>query len=91
MVKSKLTSCEKSELEMAQTKNKLDALLQCLLENSYMDREHLEKEAWKTHWDTHSKDFSIIVAIGKSPFLPPVNEEEEEDGWAGGGKAAENQ
>uniref|UniRef100_A0A4X1TJF0 Uncharacterized protein n=1 Tax=Sus scrofa TaxID=9823 RepID=A0A4X1TJF0_PIG len=68
MVKSKVTSCEKSELEMAQTKNKLDALLQCLLENSYMDREHLEKEAWKTHWTPTARISPSLWPLVKAHF-----------------------
>lgn len=54
-------------MKMSQTRNKLDALPQCLLEKSYKDRVHLAEEAWKTHSDTHSMDCSIIVATGKRP------------------------
>ncbi|XP_036296726.1 protein lin-37 homolog isoform X6 [Pipistrellus kuhlii] len=52
------------ELEMAKARNQLDAVLQCLLEKSHMDRERLDEEARKTPSDTHSKDCSI-VATGK--------------------------
>ncbi|KAI2590456.1 lin-37 DREAM MuvB core complex component [Homo sapiens] len=46
---------EKSELEMAKARNQLDAVLQCLLEKSHMDRERLDEEAGKTPSDTHNK------------------------------------
>ncbi|XP_035869223.1 protein lin-37 homolog isoform X5 [Phyllostomus discolor] len=49
------------ELEMAKARNQLDAVLQCLLEKSHMDRERLDEEAGKTPSDTHSKDCSIAV------------------------------
>lgn len=57
---------EKSELEMAKARNQLDAVLQCLLEKSHMDRERLDEEAGKTPTDSHSKDCSI-TATGKRP------------------------
>uniref|UniRef100_A0A8C0E6I4 Lin-37 DREAM MuvB core complex component n=1 Tax=Balaenoptera musculus TaxID=9771 RepID=A0A8C0E6I4_BALMU len=57
---------EKSELEMAKARNQLDAVLQCLLEKSHMDRERLDEEAGKTSSDTHNKDCSI-TASGKRP------------------------
>ncbi|XP_057568544.1 protein lin-37 homolog isoform X3 [Hippopotamus amphibius kiboko] len=57
---------EKSELEMAKARNQLDAVLQCLLEKSHMDRERLDEEAGKTPSDTHNKDCSI-TASGKRP------------------------
>lgn len=38
---------EKSEMEMAKAQNQLDAILQCLLEKSCMDRERLHEEARK--------------------------------------------
>uniref|UniRef100_A0A8C6MLT3 Uncharacterized protein n=1 Tax=Moschus moschiferus TaxID=68415 RepID=A0A8C6MLT3_MOSMO len=56
---------EKSDLKLAWIRTKLDALLKCLPEKSYMGGEHLDEEAWKTHLDAHSKDCSIIVAPGK--------------------------
>ncbi|ELV09375.1 Protein lin-37 like protein [Tupaia chinensis] len=54
------------ELEMAKARNQLDAVLQCLLEKSHMDRERLDEEAGKTPSDTHNKDCSI-AATGKRP------------------------
>lgn len=57
---------EKSEMEMAKARNQLDAVLQCLLEKSHMDRERLDEEAGKTPLDTHNKDCSI-AATGKRP------------------------
>lgn len=57
---------EKSDLKLAWIRTKLDALLQCLPKNSYMGGEHLGEEAWKTHLDAHSKDWSIIATPGKS-------------------------
>uniref|UniRef100_A0A8D1HK62 Uncharacterized protein n=1 Tax=Sus scrofa TaxID=9823 RepID=A0A8D1HK62_PIG len=49
---------EKSEMEMAKAQNQLDAILQCLLEKSCMDREHLHEEARKRPLQTHN--FMII-------------------------------
>ncbi|XP_043293423.1 protein lin-37 homolog isoform X1 [Cervus elaphus] len=54
------------ELEMAKARNQLDAVLQCLLEKSHMDRERLDEEPGKTSSDTHNKDCSI-TATGKRP------------------------
>ncbi|XP_023577255.1 protein lin-37 homolog isoform X4 [Octodon degus] len=46
---------DQNELEMAKARNQLDAVLQCLLEKSHMDRERLDEEAGKTPSDTHNK------------------------------------
>ncbi|XP_034494306.1 protein lin-37 homolog isoform X2 [Ailuropoda melanoleuca] len=62
---------EKSELEMAKARNQLDAVLQCLLEKSHMDRERLEEEAGKTPSDTHNKDCSV-AATGKRVQRSPT-------------------
>ena len=61
---------EKLDLKLAWIKTKLDVLLQCLPEKSYMGGEHLDEEAWKTQLDACSKDCSIIVAPGKGH--PPI-------------------
>uniref|UniRef100_A0A9L0S8D8 Lin-37 DREAM MuvB core complex component n=1 Tax=Equus caballus TaxID=9796 RepID=A0A9L0S8D8_HORSE len=56
---------EKSELEMAKARNQLDAVLQCLLEKSHMDRERLDEEAGKTPSDTHNKvQRSLTARVG---------------------------
>ncbi|KAM8775337.1 protein lin-37 homolog isoform 1-T4 [Rhynchonycteris naso] len=85
---------EKSELEMAKARNQLDAVLQCLLEKSHMDREHLDEEARKTPSDTHSKDCSI-AANGKRPSARFPHQRrkkrrEMDDGLAEGGPQRSN-
>ncbi|XP_059522768.1 protein lin-37 homolog isoform X4 [Myotis daubentonii] len=85
---------EKSELEMAKARNQLDAVLQCLLEKSHMDRERLDEEARKTPSDTHSKDCSI-VATGKRPSARFPHQRrkkrrEMDDGLAEGGPQRSN-
>jgi hypothetical protein len=57
---------EKSEMEMAKARNQLDAVLQCLLEKSHVDRERLDEKAGKTPLETHNKGCSI-AATGKRP------------------------
>lgn len=56
---------EKSDLKLSWIRTKLDTLLQCLPEKSYMGGEHLDEEAWKTQLDARSKDCYIIVAHGE--------------------------
>ncbi|XP_022380923.1 protein lin-37 homolog isoform X3 [Enhydra lutris kenyoni] len=85
---------EKSELEMAKARNQLDAVLQCLLEKSHMDRERLEEEAGKTPSDTHNKDCSI-AATGKRPSARFPHQRrkkrrEMDDGLAEGGPQRSN-
>ncbi|XP_054445016.1 protein lin-37 homolog isoform X1 [Pteronotus mesoamericanus] len=85
---------EKSELEMAKARNQLDAVLQCLLEKSHMDRERLDEEAGKTPSDTHSKDCSI-AATGKRPSARFPHQRrkkrrEMDDGLAEGGPQRSN-
>ncbi|XP_037592558.1 protein lin-37 homolog [Cebus imitator] len=79
---------EKPELEMAKAQNQLDAVLQCLLEKSHMDRERLDEEAGKTPSGTHNKDRSI-AATGKRPSarFPHWRRKKRgmDDGQAGGG------
>lgn len=84
---------EKSELEMAKARNQLDAVLQCLLEKSHMDRERLDEEAGKTPSDTH-KDCSI-VSTGKRPSARFPHQRrkkrrEMDDGLAEGGPQRTN-
>ncbi|XP_038622824.1 protein lin-37 homolog [Tachyglossus aculeatus] len=57
---------EKAELEMTKARSHLDAVLQCLLEKSDVDREPLEDETGKTPSDAHSKEISPSAA-GKRP------------------------
>ncbi|XP_028921153.1 protein lin-37 homolog isoform X3 [Ornithorhynchus anatinus] len=57
---------EKAELEMTKARSHLDAVLQCLLEKSDVDREPLEDETGKTPADAHSKEISPSAA-GKRP------------------------
>lgn len=85
---------EKSELEMAKARNQLDAVLQCLLEKSHMDRERLDEEAGKTPTDSHSKDCSI-TATGKRPSARFPHQRrkkrrEMDDGLAEGGPQRSN-
>ncbi|XP_002829127.2 protein lin-37 homolog [Pongo abelii] len=85
---------EKSELEMAKARNQLDAVLQCLLEKSHMDRECLDEEAGKTPSDTHNKDCSI-AATGKRPSARFPHQRrkkrrEMDDGLAEGGPQRSN-
>ncbi|XP_022380922.1 protein lin-37 homolog isoform X2 [Enhydra lutris kenyoni] len=82
------------ELEMAKARNQLDAVLQCLLEKSHMDRERLEEEAGKTPSDTHNKDCSI-AATGKRPSARFPHQRrkkrrEMDDGLAEGGPQRSN-
>ncbi|XP_020949095.1 protein lin-37 homolog isoform X3 [Sus scrofa] len=85
---------EKSELEMAKARNQLDAVLQCLLEKSHMDRERLDEEARKTPSDAHNKDCSI-AATGKRPSARFPHQRrkkrrEMDDGLAEGGPQRSN-
>lgn len=85
---------EKSELEMAKARNQLDAVLQCLLEKSHMDRERLDEEAGKTLSDPHAKDCSI-AATGKRPSARFPHQRrkkrrEMDDGLAEGGPQRSN-
>nr|XP_033818412.1 protein lin-37 homolog isoform X1 [Geotrypetes seraphini] len=57
---------EKTDLEMVSARNRLDAVLQGLLEKSDVDREHMEDDTCKTTSDSHSKDSSPSSA-GKRP------------------------
>ncbi|XP_051018769.1 protein lin-37 homolog [Acomys russatus] len=85
---------EKSEMEMAKARNQLDAVLQCLLEKSHMDRERLDEEPGKTPSDTHNKDCSI-AATGKRPSARFPHQRrkrrrEMDDGLAEGGPQRSN-
>lgn len=57
---------EKTELETGNARNRLDAVLQGLLEKNDVDREQMEDEAGKTASDSHSKE-SSPTATGKRP------------------------
>ncbi|XP_017167858.1 protein lin-37 homolog isoform X2 [Mus musculus] len=92
-------------MEMAKARNQLDAVLQCLLEKSHMDRlepgpawgttgERLDEEAGKTPLDTHNKDCSI-AATGKRPSARFPHQRrkkrrEMDDGLAEGGPQRSN-
>lgn len=56
---------EKSEMEMAKARNQLDAVLQCLLEKSHMDR--LEPgPAWgTTGWEL----FGLTLIVGGGMWM----------------------
>uniref|UniRef100_A0A0B8RYF8 Protein lin-37-like protein n=1 Tax=Philothamnus irregularis TaxID=1899461 RepID=A0A0B8RYF8_9SAUR len=57
---------EKPDLETANARNRLDAVLQCLLEKTDLDRDQMEEDPGKTSSDALSKDPSPI-ATGKRP------------------------
>ncbi|XP_068097964.1 protein lin-37 homolog [Hyperolius riggenbachi] len=57
---------EKPDLEAASARNRLEAILQGLLERSEADREQLEEDGGKTSADPLSKDLSPSAA-GKRP------------------------
>ncbi|XP_075462224.1 protein lin-37 homolog [Ascaphus truei] len=57
---------EKTDLEPASARNRLDAVLQGLLDKNDVDREQMEEEAGKTSTDSHGKDSSPSAA-GKRP------------------------
>ena len=61
---------EKSEMEMAEVRNQLDAVLQCLLEKSHMDRERLGEEAGKTPWICTRIVPLLPLAKGHLPASP---------------------
>ncbi|XP_042299940.1 protein lin-37 homolog [Sceloporus undulatus] len=55
---------EKTDLETANARTRLDAVLQCLLEKTDADREQMEEDSGKTASDVLSKD-SSPTATGK--------------------------
>ncbi|XP_065276357.1 protein lin-37 homolog [Emys orbicularis] len=57
---------EKQDLETTNARSRLDAVLQCLLEKSDVDREQMDEDAGKTSSDPLSKDSSPSAA-GKRP------------------------
>ncbi|XP_063798261.1 protein lin-37 homolog [Pseudophryne corroboree] len=59
---------EKPDLEAASARNRLDAVLQELLDKSDVDREQLEDESGKASTDPHCKDSSPSAA-GKRPSV----------------------
>ncbi|XP_075046853.1 protein lin-37 homolog [Mixophyes fleayi] len=59
---------EKPDLEAASARNRLDAVLQELLDKSDVDREQMEDEAGKASTDPHCKDSSPSAA-GKRPSV----------------------
>ncbi|XP_051844910.1 protein lin-37 homolog isoform X4 [Antechinus flavipes] len=83
-----------AELEMSKARNHLDAVLQCLLEKSDVDRDQLEEEAGKTPSDAHSKDCSLTSAgkrpSARFPHHRRKKRKEMEDGLAEGGQQRPN-
>ncbi|XP_056681307.1 protein lin-37 homolog isoform X2 [Monodelphis domestica] len=79
---------------MSKARNHLDAVLQCLLEKSDVDREQLEEEAGKTPSDAHSKDCSISAAgkrpSARFPHHRRKKRKEMEDGLSEGGQQRPN-
>ncbi|KAM4703428.1 protein lin-37 homolog isoform 2-T2 [Rhinophrynus dorsalis] len=59
---------EKTDLEAVSARNRLDAVLQGLLDKNDVDREQTEEETGKTSTDTHCKD-SSPTAAGKRPSI----------------------
>ncbi|XP_060639897.2 protein lin-37 homolog [Anolis sagrei] len=57
---------EKPDLETANARTRLDAVLQCLLEKTDVDREQIEEDSGKTASDALCKD-SSPTATGKRP------------------------
>ncbi|XP_003225014.2 protein lin-37 homolog [Anolis carolinensis] len=57
---------EKPDLETANARTRLDAVLQCLLEKTDVDREQMEEDSGKTASDVLCKD-SSPTATGKRP------------------------
>nr|XP_060639897.1 protein lin-37 homolog [Anolis sagrei ordinatus] len=57
---------EKPDLETANARTRLDAVLQCLLEKTDVDREQIEEDSGKTASDVLCKD-SSPTATGKRP------------------------
>ncbi|XP_031819657.1 protein lin-37 homolog isoform X2 [Sarcophilus harrisii] len=74
----------REELEMSKARNHLDAVLQCLLEKSDVDRDQLEEEAGKTPSDAHSKPSA------RFPHHRRKKRKEMEDGLAEGGQQRPN-
>ncbi|XP_060131693.1 protein lin-37 homolog isoform X1 [Zootoca vivipara] len=85
---------EKPDLEAANARNRLDAVLQCLLEKSEVDREQMEEDSGKTPSDVLSKD-SSPTATGKRPSSRfshhrRKKRKETDDGLTEGGQQKQN-
>ncbi|XP_028598520.1 protein lin-37 homolog isoform X4 [Podarcis muralis] len=85
---------EKPDLETANARNRLDAVLQCLLEKSEVDREQMEEDSGKTPSDVLSKD-SSPTATGKRPSSRfshhrRKKRKETDDGLTEGGQQKQN-
>ncbi|XP_038238931.1 protein lin-37 homolog isoform X4 [Dermochelys coriacea] len=85
---------EKQDLEMTNARNRLDAVLQCLLEKSDVDREQMDEDAGKTSSDPLSKD-SSPSATGKRPSARfshhrRKKRKETDDGLTEGGQQRQN-
>ncbi|XP_061453061.1 protein lin-37 homolog isoform X2 [Rhineura floridana] len=85
---------EKPDLETANARSRLDAVLQGLLEKSDIDREQMEEDSGKTPLDALSKD-SSPTAPGKRPSSRFPHQrrkkrKEMDDGLAEGGQQKQN-
>uniref|UniRef100_A0A8D0BBR6 Lin-37 DREAM MuvB core complex component n=1 Tax=Salvator merianae TaxID=96440 RepID=A0A8D0BBR6_SALMN len=85
---------EKPDLETANARNRLDAVLQCLLEKTDVDREQMEEDSGKTSSDVLSKDCSP-PATGKRPSTRfphhrRKKRKEADDGLSEGGQQRQN-
>ncbi|XP_037738865.1 protein lin-37 homolog isoform X1 [Chelonia mydas] len=85
---------EKQDLEMTSARSRLDAVLQCLLEKSDVDREQMDEDAGKTSSDPLSKD-SSPSATGKRPSARfshhrRKKRKETDDGLTEGGQQRQN-
>lgn len=93
MLHSKVKT-EKPDLETANARNRLDAVLQGLLEKTDVDREQMEEDSGKLPSDAHSKD-SSPTATGKRPSARfshhrRKKRKETDDGLAEGGQQKPN-
>ncbi|XP_062996814.1 protein lin-37 homolog isoform X2 [Elgaria multicarinata webbii] len=85
---------EKPDLETANARNRLEAVLQCLLEKTDVDREQMEEDSGKTQSDGLTKD-SSPTATGKRPSTRfphhrRKKRKETEDGLTEGGQQKQN-
>ncbi|XP_053122669.1 protein lin-37 homolog [Hemicordylus capensis] len=85
---------EKPDLETANARNRLDAVLQCLLEKNDVDREQMEEDSGKSSSDALNKDCSP-TATGKRPSARfshhrRKKRKETDDGLAESGQQKQN-
>ncbi|XP_044290951.1 protein lin-37 homolog isoform X2 [Varanus komodoensis] len=75
---------EKTDLETANARNRLEAVLQCLLEKTDVDREQMEEDSGKTQSDGLSKPST------RFPHHRRKKRKEADDGLAEGGQQKQN-